>query len=94
MKDNWGYGSLAIQEIQLYILTCPCKTDSDCPHQFACGNDEEYEECVEPQCPPDCATNAHCEGSNHIGICACDIEYPVGDPYVEGCNRKERPNII
>ena len=59
-----------------------CATNSDCPDYLACGEDEE---CVEPPCP-NCTANAHCEGSNHIGTCICNLDY-VGDPYLEGCQK-------
>ena len=61
-----------------------CITDSDCPDHLACGEDED---CIDPPCP-DCAANGHCEGSNHVGICACNLGY-LGDPYVDGCKRKQ-----
>ena len=51
-----------------------CITDSDCPDYLACGEDEE---CVDP-CPY-CTVNAHCEASNHEGICTCNSGH-------EGCN--------
>ena len=68
------------ERLYLFISVIPCTTNSDCPDHLACGEDEE---CVAPPCP-DCAANAHCEGSNHVGICICDIGY-VGDPYSKGC---------
>ena len=58
-----------------------CITDSHCPDHLACGEDGE---CVDPPCQLDCAANAHCEGSNHTGLCICDIGY-AGDPDQEGC---------
>ena len=58
--------------------------DSDCPSKLTCG---EHEECVDP-CQ--CADNAQCEGaSNHKGICTCTSSHPFGDPYLEGCKRKQ-----
>ena len=51
-----------------------CTTDSDCPDHLACGDDKG---CVDLPCP-DCAVNAHCEASNHKGICTCSSGY-------EGC---------
>ena len=64
-----------------------CITDSDCPDHLACGDDEG---CVDPPCP-DCAANAHCEAKNHTitGICICNSGF-VGDPYLEGCQGKQR----
>ena len=62
-----------------------CITDSDCPDHLACGEDGD---CEDPPCP-DCGANAHCEASNHLGICICNLEYPLGDPYAEGCKRKQ-----
>ena len=54
-----------------------CKAHSDCSDDLECGEDEE---CVDPPCP-DCAANAHCEASNHIGICTCNSGYEDCNPY-------------
>ena len=58
----------------IFISAIPCTTNSDCPDYLACG---EEEECVET-CSPKCTVNAHCEASNHVGICTCNSGY-------EGC---------
>ena len=41
-----------------------------------------------PHLCPDCAINAHCETSNYTGGCMCNSDFPLGDPYIEGCKRK------
>ena len=58
-----------------------CATNSDCPDDLACGEDEE---CVDPPC--ECADNAYCEAaSNHTaGICICKAGFE-GDPHLGGC---------
>ena len=78
---------LDIDKITFFSGPINCVTDSDCPDHLACGDDEE---CVDPPCP-DCAANAHCEVKNHTitGICICNSDYPLGDPYLEGCKRKQ-----
>ena len=56
-----------------------CITNLDCPDHLQCG---EYEECVDPPCP-DCTFFAHCEASNHKGICVCNSGYEDCNAYGE-----------
>ena len=57
-----------------------CNADSDCPNHLVCDD----KECVDPTCDPECANNAHCEGSDHQGTCVCDSGWS-GDPDHNGC---------
>ena len=59
------------------MIFSECITHLDCPDHLACGEDEE---CVNPPCP-NCTVNAHCEGSNHTGICSCNSGYEDCYPY-------------
>ena len=59
-----------------------CLTDPECPDTLACRN----EKCVDP-C--DCARNAVCDARNHRGYCTCLPDFPIGDPYVDGCEKRK-----
>ena len=59
-----------------------CLTDPECPDTLACRN----EKCVDP-C--DCARNAVCDARNHGGYCTCLPDFPIGDPYVDGCEKRK-----
>ena len=63
----------------IFLNISECITDSDCPDHLECGVNGE---CADPPCPK-CGANAHCEGSNHTGICVCKSGYPAGDPYLD-----------
>ena len=59
-----------------------CLTDPECPDDKACRG----EKCVDP-C--DCARNAVCDARNHRGYCTCLPDFPIGDPYVDGCVKRK-----
>ena len=77
---QWGQTHSLAMWIWIYVdkvtILSDCETDSDCPDYFAC---EVEKGCVVPPCP-NCGDHAHCEGSNHTGICVCNSNFH-GNPY-------------
>lgn len=66
-----------------------CRTNSDCPSDKACVN----QQCVNP-CMYDnpCSVHAECRPQNHIAVCKCPVGF-YGNPYVD-CRLEERPECV
>lgn len=62
-----------------------CRTNSDCPSEKACEN----QQCVDPCLYSNpCSPRAECRAQNHLAICRCPVGY-MGNPYID-C----RPEIV
>lgn len=62
-----------------------CATDTDCPKDHACLNNQCTDVCAQNNCAP----GAVCYPQDHRGLCRCPAGY-VGDPTTK-CERTQEP---